>query len=193
MHNSGNVYEKIKELINGEGTTLLDVGCGDGEFISKLPLWMRSYGCGYEKPKQNINFKRVDLNKDNIPFKTKFDIVTCMELIEHIENPFKLIRELSRVTKKNGVVVLSTPNVQSWYYRIYYMLTGKLIGFEQKDGYSFDHITPIHWHVFKKYIEEHFVIEKITTNRSIIPIFKFELPYENMFFSDSIIIKLRKK
>ena len=193
MQNSGDVYEKVRELISLEGTTLLDVGAGTGDFVKTLSSWIKVDVCGYEKI-DNLKFKHVDLNKDNLPYKNNsFKLTTCIEVIEHVENPFKLIRELARVTKKDGVCVLTTPNVQSWYYRLYYAFTGKLLGFNQIDGYSFDHTTPIHWQIFKPYLEKYFDIEVITGNRSIIPLVVINLPFDGLAFSDSVILKMRKK
>ena len=38
-----------------------------------------------------------------------FDVVFCTEVLEHVSNPFNAVSELFRMTKKNGVVVVSTP------------------------------------------------------------------------------------
>jgi hypothetical protein len=85
------------------------------------------------------------------------------------------------------------PNIQSWYYRLYYLFTSKFIGFGVKDGYSLDHITPVNFELFKSFIEPYFEIEGITSNRSIIPIIKLSLPFDGITFGDSLIIKMRKK
>ena len=194
QQNSGNVFEKVYTILEnyGNGLKILDVGASE-EFLMEIN--MKRYGCGYEKIKnKDIKFKKVDLNKQKLPYKNNmFNVVTCLETIEHIENPYELIRELHRVVKKNGIVIISTPNIQSWYYRFYYLLTSKFIGFEIKDGYTLDHISPINFELFKSFVKPYFEIEGITSNRSIIPIIKLPLPFNGITFGDSLIIKLRKK
>lgn len=61
-------------------------------------------------PNSNADYI-VDLcnnNSDVIKNET-FDIVICTEVLEHTKNPFKVVEELYRITKKNGLVCVSTP------------------------------------------------------------------------------------
>ena len=47
----------------------------------------------------------------NMPYKNNtFDAVFIGEIIEHLENPYKAMIEVSRVLKNNGILYLSTPN-----------------------------------------------------------------------------------
>ena len=66
----------------------------------------------------------VDLNSP-LPFKSAcFDGVNLTEVIEHIENQAQLIREIARVLKPDGVVVISTPNVLNLHSRVRFLFTG---------------------------------------------------------------------
>ncbi|MEE8116792.1 MAG: class I SAM-dependent methyltransferase, partial [Gemmatimonadales bacterium] len=65
-------------------------------------------------------FHKADLTK-SLPIEDDtFDCVVSIEVIEHVENHFQFMRELLRVTKPGGMVILTTPNVLSltsrWYY-----------------------------------------------------------------------------
>lgn len=196
IQNSGNVYEKVFELIDKKGVTLCDVGAGSGEFAKDAKKkGYKVSTCGYENLNiKGVPFQWVDLNKGNIPYPDKsFDIVTAIELIEHLQNPFHLIRELNRICKKGGYVIVSTPNTANWYYRLYYLLFGKLIGFDKNDGYSLDHISPIHAEIFDPYIQIYFDIVEITSNRYFIPILRVPVPFKHNLFGDSRIVLLRKK
>ncbi len=51
--------------------------------------------------------------KDN-----SFDCITAGELIEHLENPEKFIKECKRILKQGGVLIITTPNKKSWWNRI---------------------------------------------------------------------------
>lgn len=48
-------------------------------------------------------------NNSDIIYDNMFDVVFCTEVLEHVSNPFNAVSELFRMTKKNGVVVVSTP------------------------------------------------------------------------------------
>ena len=70
----------------------------------------------------------VDLN-ERLPFKDgSFDGVNLIETIEHIENQAQLIREIARVLKDGGAVVISTPNVLNVLSRLRFLFTGFLRG-----------------------------------------------------------------
>lgn len=57
-----------------------------------------SLGCTYT----------CDLTKD-APFENRFDVILCMEILEHTENPFKVIENLYKALKPNGILYVSTP------------------------------------------------------------------------------------
>lgn len=70
----------------------------------------------------------VDLN-EYLPFKSgAFNGVNLIEVIEHIEHQAQLIREIARVMKKDGVVVISTPNILNVLSRLRFLFTGFLRG-----------------------------------------------------------------
>ncbi|PYK49887.1 MAG: hypothetical protein DME20_05630 [Verrucomicrobia bacterium] len=70
----------------------------------------------------------VNLN-DPLPLKDNtFDGVNLVEVIEHVEHQPQLIREIGRVLKDNGVVVISTPNVLNMFSRLRFLFTGFLRG-----------------------------------------------------------------
>ncbi len=48
----------------------------------------------------------------------KFDVVTMTDLIEHILSPKSFLKEVNRVLKKNGVLLLTTPNFDSFTRRL---------------------------------------------------------------------------
>jgi SAM-dependent methyltransferase len=73
-----------------------------------------------------------------------FGLVVSTETIEHLENPFHFIRELSRVTKPNGVIIITTPNVHSIRSRLKYLFCGLPTLFEYvADDNMGQHISPV--------------------------------------------------
>ncbi len=84
-----------------------------------------------------------DLNKDMpIPFEKKsFDVVVCQEVIEHVENPWKIFRNAKELLKDDGLFIVSTPNVLSFQSKIMFFFTGYFKWFTKRDlAY---HINPI--------------------------------------------------
>ncbi|MBW7924901.1 MAG: methyltransferase domain-containing protein, partial [Burkholderiaceae bacterium] len=73
----------------------------------------------------------------------QFDAVIGMEVIEHVENPWEYLRLLKRMAKSGGLIVVTTPNVESWASRWNYLLTGRLTHFEDGDYIGSGHINPI--------------------------------------------------
>ncbi len=139
FHHSKDLYEKIwKEkieleddfLVNrqrealkeiGSGHRFLDIGCGDGLFSSMV---RRNYDHVYgidgsatalQKMKTNGGGIPIlaDLDGGFLPIADKvMDLVSCLDVIEHVFDPEKLIAEVYRVLKKNGVFILTTPNIR---------------------------------------------------------------------------------
>jgi SAM-dependent methyltransferase len=109
----------------------LDVGAGWGHLIQRLregcPT-MRSEGCDYN-PGHNLTsglvIEHVDLNSGKLPYPdNSFDLVTCTEVLEHLENFRHVVREIGRVAKAGGTVFISTPNVLNIRSRFYFLLRG---------------------------------------------------------------------
>src|SRR5262249_40238835 len=72
-----------------------------------------------------LKVDEVDLNTAGLPYKDRtFDLVTCTEVLEHLEDYRYTIREGFRVLKPRGLLVLTTPNDLNLRSRIRYLLFG---------------------------------------------------------------------
>lgn len=132
--------QKVLELVCSKdiGTQkILDMGAGEGYFCKLLGEHIvRNYGkepssilkaCDlfpetfrYDK----VQCDRIDANF-NLPYEDgKFDTVTCIEVIEHIEDQFSLIREIFRIVKPGGRVIMTTPNILNINSRIQFFYSG---------------------------------------------------------------------
>ncbi|HVW23895.1 MAG TPA: class I SAM-dependent methyltransferase [Polyangiaceae bacterium] len=96
---------------------LLDVGCGLGHLLSGVePTWER-YGVeiseyAAEKAAMYGKIFHGDLESANYPDRF-FDVVTLYHVIEHMEDPERELREIRRVLKPGGWLVVGTPNFDS--------------------------------------------------------------------------------
>jgi len=103
-----------------KGDRLLDIGCGDGTlgYFAKNK-YEEVYGVDISEKalkiaeKRGIIIRRVNLNEEKLPFKNDyFDAITCLDVIEHVFEPRELVKEISRVLKISGVLIISAPNIR---------------------------------------------------------------------------------
>src|SRR3989338_714848 len=102
----------------GELIRVLDVGCGKGKFLSYLTTKDKT-GFDISKTaiealrKKGIKGKYGDV-QDALPFPSgSFDAVYCGEIIEHVLDTDFFLAECSRVLRKGGHLVITTPNFGS--------------------------------------------------------------------------------
>lgn len=147
------IYPEVLSLLpEDRDVRILDAGAGEG-YLCKV-LSERGYrveACDFLPENflvDGVPFHRADLS-DSIPLPDdSFDFVISIEVLEHLENHTQFIKELLRVTKPGGHLILTTPNVLSmtsrWNFFLYgftdcapYPLDPK------KESYFLDHINPI--------------------------------------------------
>lgn len=111
---------------------ILDIPAGNGLLAAAIRCLGHEVICGDINDRQQ-HFVKADMEK-TLPFNDEeFDVVLCLEGIEHVINPSSLASELSRVCKKGGEIIVSTPNIQSIFSRLIFLFTGNLYLFEPCD------------------------------------------------------------
>jgi len=117
----------------GRVKRILELSCGGGQTTRILAeqgftVVATEYSVPPYLGDQALYVGGVDLN-EHLPFKSAtFDAVNLIEVIEHIEHQAQLIREIARVLKEGGVVVISTPNVLNVLSRLRFLFTGFVRG-----------------------------------------------------------------
>lgn len=107
------------------GSTLLDVGCGRGEYMKGFALsglkvsgLDRSLQAKKLCPEAQVN--AINLENDSFPFpENSFDIVFNKSVIEHTYYPEKLVMKMLRVLQPNGFLITMTPD-WAYHYKIFY-------------------------------------------------------------------------
>lgn len=125
---------------------LLNLGGGTGQVANIFKdLGFDVYNLDIDIKKEDENEKNInfDLNEiKNLPFPEKsFDVVVCQEIIEHVENPWKLFRDVKSIITTDGVFILSTPNPASLFSKIRFLFTGFFNWFTP-DCFDY-HINPL--------------------------------------------------
>jgi len=117
------VFELVRKYLpDADGKKVCDLPCGAGAFSARLAqLGMHVTAVDLEavEPFYFDKSQRVlaDANLA-LPFTdSEFDAMISIEGIEHLENPSFFVRECARVVKPGGLVILSTPNVDSYRSR----------------------------------------------------------------------------
>ncbi len=107
---------------------LLDVPAGEGALAARLLSAGFEVNCCDLYPEifrlRDVGIRQGDLNGE-LPFDSRsFDYVTCLEGLEHIENPQQAIREFARVLRPGGTVIVSIPNILNIEERLKWLLYG---------------------------------------------------------------------
>ena len=134
--NKNKIIGYLQKRFTGFSGKILDVGCNDGTFTLEIQNAVGAsrdnvYGIEIddnlvEKAKQKgIKVKKSDLNKP-IDFESNyFDLIVANQVIEHLYLTDDFIKEIRRILKKGGCLVLSTVNLAAIHYRLM-LLFGQL-------------------------------------------------------------------
>jgi 2-polyprenyl-3-methyl-5-hydroxy-6-metoxy-1,4-benzoquinol methylase len=149
------------EKVHGrrEAGSILDVGCGMGRMLRTLQRrgW-RVVGTEYgAKPredatgKEEIEIRYAALEACGLP-NNSFDVITLWHVLEHLPNPKETLREIRRVLKRDGNVILAVPNFGSlqakltgrcWFHldvprHLFHFTPKNLVGLLEQEGFRIE-------------------------------------------------------
>jgi len=120
---SGNaIYRMVERALsirNLSGKIAVDLGCGGGALHPILQKHFQKYvgvdAVRYSNFPASGAFIEADLNAATFPIESgTAELVVAVETIEHLENPRALLREMKRIAKPGGWIVVTTPNQLSF-------------------------------------------------------------------------------
>ncbi|MBS1682302.1 MAG: class I SAM-dependent methyltransferase [Bacteroidetes bacterium] len=151
-----------------QGKTLLDFGCGTGNFLHKMKK------SGWEiigvEPSPQANKKASELTEIEIYeelsiVKRSVDVVTLWHVLEHLHDLNEILRQLNDRLKESGVIILAVPNLESFDAKHYQ---------EHWAGYD----VPRHlWH-FNKQAMERLLLNNGFKLKKMLP-----LPFDSYYVS----------
>jgi len=135
---------------------ILELGSGSGAFS------MRLMDAGFQVTCCDISSERfeisesapfIEANFDSLfstQFDRTFDAVITMEVIEHLENPWQFLRQITDLVRPGGTVIVTTPNIDTPRSILSFVKSGNFKYFKDSDYGPGGHISPIsQWQLIK--------------------------------------------
>jgi len=135
------IYRMVARALaecNAKGGLLIDVGCGSGNLYrfvhGSLARYIGADAVEYPGFPAGCEFHRVDLDNRRVALPDGHaDVVAAVETIEHLENPRAFMRELVRLTKPGGWVIVTTPNQLSLLSLLTLVIKHRFSAFQDVD------------------------------------------------------------
>lgn len=115
-----NARREIESLIPPNIHSVLEIGCGEGNTL----LWLHNRGLvkscrGIEilpdvasrGKDEGLDIIVADIEKDGIPFNDRYDLVLCLDVLEHLRDPWATIKTIAGSIEPDGYLIASIPNI----------------------------------------------------------------------------------
>jgi len=179
-------YIKIRRLNKHKPKgKILDIGCGSGDFLLRMKEkgW-DAYGvdtskeaCYLAREKLKEKVYNCELEQCCFP-NNHFDIVTLWHVLEHVPNPNHMLKEINRILKSDGILILEVPNIGN-------------LGFKLTKEYCFALDVPRHlYHFSPETLEDILIKNNFTIRDKNFPVLSF--PF-SLFKSVSNVLRYKLK
>lgn len=130
------ILQHVEDLF---GKEVIDVGCGGGilaESLAKLGAKVTGIDMGEEplnvaklhalESGVDVNYQRITAEEMALENTARFDVVTCMEMLEHVPDPSSIVEACASMVKPGGYVFFSTLNKTTKSYLLAILAAEKL-------------------------------------------------------------------
>lgn len=122
-----NYKRNIVASLSFKNASVLDYGCGAGEFLKTIEEDFITYGyepskVASEAAKNKLKKTHLVTDLEDLP-NSSLDVITLWHVLEHIENQEDIINKLYNKLKPNGLLILALPNYKSYdaqHYKSYW-------------------------------------------------------------------------
>lgn len=131
------ILSTVARLLDAAGArgTLADIGCGSGDLwravADRFSRCIAVDAVRYDGLPPGVEFHAADLDATSLPLPdATADVAAAVEVIEHLENPRAFARELARIVRPGGWVVMTTPNQLSLLSLLTLVTKGRFSAFQ---------------------------------------------------------------
>ncbi len=131
------IYGTVARLLSERGAagTFADVGCGTGDLWRTVrSAFARCVGVDavrYDTLPDDVDLRIADLDTGALPIAdASVDVAAAVEVIEHLDNPRALFRELVRIVRPGGWIAVTTPNQLSVLSLLTLIVKGRFSAFQ---------------------------------------------------------------
>jgi len=194
--------KRLSYLVNKKDIKCLDVWCGKGIFLEKLySAWYKNIewlDAFYVPENKNIPFQTSDFSHKIDKQPMSYDSIFLLDVIEHVENQYRLTDEIYKILKKDGLFFLTTPSIYSLPWKLYFIFRDRLWGFNELQVSNAPRLSP--WHVnpfilniFLEHYKDKFELVEKYHYGFIIPVIQKFIPVDSKLLSWNLVLILRKK
>jgi SAM-dependent methyltransferase len=130
-----NVRSEILPLLPAHVDRVVEIGCGGGYTLEHLRRTGRcQWTCGVElfpdaaqQARQRVDeVYEGNIEQLELPLApSSIDVILCLDVLEHLVDPWRVVRKLHRLLKPGGIVVASIPNVRHYSVVLPLLLKGR--------------------------------------------------------------------
>jgi len=132
-----------KVLPEGEGNSVIDIGCGSGMLVDRLAkIGYQATGLDWSAPA--IEYARNHYQgeyiladvEQGLDTGSKFNCAVASHILEHLENPHEFLQSVKRIVELDGYLVIAVPNLDWWNPNSIYRSVSTVFDPEHVVGYS---------------------------------------------------------